>query len=106
MTDAIVVLVTTPNEGVAAELARTLVEERLAACGNIIPAIRSIYRWEGRVEDNAECLLILKTDRSAFDELKTRVLSLHPYDVPEVLQLEVADGHLPYLDWIRGAVRR
>ncbi len=103
--EAIVVLVTAPNEEVAAELARRLVEERLAACGNLLPRIRSIYRWEGAVEDAAESLLLLKSSCDRFEALRARVVELHPYDCPEVLQLGVEAGHRPYLEWILESVR-
>ncbi len=105
MTDAILVLVTAPSTDKAAELARTLVEEQLAACGNLIPGVRSIYRWEGRVQDEPEVLLILKTRAALFEPLRARIVALHPYDVPEVLRLDVADGHAPYLSWILGSTR-
>ena len=105
MTDAIVVLVTAPSADKAAELARALVEERLAACGNVFPGLRSIYRWEGKLHDEPEALLILKTRASLFEALRERVVALHPYQVPEVLRLDVAGGHLPYLEWIRASVR-
>ena len=72
MTEAIVVLVTTPTPERAAELARALVEERLAACGNVVPGLRSIYRWEGKLEDEAEALLVLKTTQARFEALKAR----------------------------------
>lgn len=100
MTDAIVVLVTAPTPEKAAELARALVEERLAACGNVVPGLRSIYRWEGTVEDEAEALLLLKTSRARFEALRERVLALHPYAVPEVIALPVVAGSAPYLAWI------
>ncbi len=102
MTDALVVLVTTPTAELAAGLARTLVEERLAACGNVLPGVRSVYRWEGEVHDDAEALLVLKTSRARFEALRERVLSLHPYQVPEVLALPVEAGSAPYLAWIAG----
>src|SRR5512139_2849116 len=105
MTDALVVLVTTPSPERAAEIARTLVEERLAACGNVVPGIRSIYRWEGKVQDDAEALLLLKTTRARFDALRERVLALHPYDVPEVIALPVEDGTERYLAWIAAETR-
>lgn len=101
---ACVVLVTAPDGETAARIARTLVEERLAACGNVVPQIRSIYRWEGKVEDGAESLLVLKTEGELFERLRARVVALHPYDCPEVLQLPVAAGHAPYLAWIAGSV--
>jgi periplasmic divalent cation tolerance protein len=100
MTDAIVVLVTTPTAERAAELARALVEERLAACGNVVPGLRSIYRWEGKIEDEAEALLLLKTTRARFGALRARVLELHPYQVPEVIALPVEAGSAAYLAWI------
>ncbi|MCP3165554.1 divalent-cation tolerance protein CutA [Myxococcus qinghaiensis] len=100
MTDAILVLVTAPSADKAAELARTLVEEQLAACGNILPGLRSIYRWEGKVQDDAEALILFKTRAALFDALRARIVSLHPYQVPEVLRVDIADGHAPYLAWI------
>lgn len=103
-TDALVVLVTTPTAERAAELARALVEERLAACGNVIPGLRSIYRWQGKVEDDAEALLVLKTTRARFDALRDRVLALHPYEVPEVLALPVEAGSAAYLSWLAAQV--
>jgi periplasmic divalent cation tolerance protein len=100
MEEAIVVLVTTPTAERAADIARALVEERLAACGNVVPALRSIYRWEGKVQDDAEALLVLKTTRRRFEALRERVLALHPYQVPEVIALRVEAGSAPYLAWI------
>ena len=104
MTDAVVVLVTAPSAEVAATIARAVVEERLAACGNVLPAVRSIYRWQGKVLDEAEVLLILKTQRRRFPELRDRILALHPYEVPEVLALPVEAGSDAYLDWIAQAM--
>ncbi len=104
MTDALVVLVTTPSPDRAAEIARALVEERLAACGNVVPGLRSIYRWEGKVQDDAEALLVLKTTRARFEALRDRVLALHPYEVPEVIALPVEAGSARYLAWIAGEV--
>ncbi len=105
MTDALVVLVTTPSPERAAEIARTLVEERLAACGNVVPGLRSIYRWEGKVQDDVEALLLLKTTRGRFDALRDRVLALHPYEVPEVIALPVEAGSARYLAWIADETR-
>jgi periplasmic divalent cation tolerance protein len=99
-TDALVVLVTTPGPEQAAGLARALVEERLAACGNVVPGLRSIYRWQGKVQDEAEALLVLKTTRARFEALRDRVLALHPYEVPEVIALRVEAGSAAYLAWI------
>jgi periplasmic divalent cation tolerance protein len=103
--DAVLVLVTAPTAEQAASLARTLVEEGLAACGNVVPGVRSIYRWEGRVQDEAEALLVLKSRAPLFEALRERVVALHPYQCPEVLRLDVAAGHAPYLRWIADNVR-
>ncbi len=105
MTDAIVVLVTAPTPDRAAEIARALVSERLAACGNVVPGLRSIYRWEGKIEDEPEALLVLKTTRARFDALRERVLALHPYRVPEVIALPVEGGSAPYLAWLAEETR-
>ena len=100
-----VVLVTAPNAEKAAELAHALVGEKLAACVNLVPQVRSIYRWEGAVEDAQEVLMVVKTTADRFDALHQRVLALHPYQVPEVIKLDVSAGHLPYLDWVRDSTR-
>jgi periplasmic divalent cation tolerance protein len=105
MSEAIVVLVTAPTADKAAEIARTLVEEGLAACGNVVPGLRSIYRWEGKVHDEPEALLVLKTRAELFEPLRARVVQVHPYQCPEVLRLDVEAGHLPYLKWIADNVR-
>lgn len=104
MTDILVVLVTAPDADTAARIARTVVEERLAACGNIVPGLRSIYRWQGAVQDEPEVLLVLKTRRDAMEALRARVVALHPYEVPEVIALPVEAGHAPYLAWVAGQV--
>jgi periplasmic divalent cation tolerance protein len=98
-----VVLVTAPDAEVGARIGRTLVEEGLAACANLVPGVRSIYRWEGAVHDDAEVLLILKTRAALSAALAARVRALHPYQLPEVLALAVAGGSEPYLDWVRSA---
>jgi len=101
--DALVVLVTAPTPERAAEIARALVEERLAACGNVIPGVRSIYRWEEHVQEDGEALLLLKTTAARLEALRARVLELHPYEVPEVIALRVVAGHAPYLAWVAQA---
>lgn len=95
---------TTPDAEVAERLVRTLVDERLAACGNILPQVRSIYHWEGRVETATEAVVMLKTTAAAVASLVERVRELHPYDVPEVLTVAVDGGLESYLDWVAGAV--
>lgn len=99
----VVVLVTAPGEEKAVELARALVEERLAACVSVVPRLRSIYRWEGAVQDDAEAMLVVKTRAELFERLRDRVLALHPYTCPEVIALPIREGHGPYLDWLAGA---
>jgi periplasmic divalent cation tolerance protein len=105
-TTAVVVLVTTPSADSAAAMARTLVEEGLCACGNVVPGIRSIYRWEGEIHDDAEALLVLKTERRLVAALKERLPALHPYQVPELLALPVEDGLAPYLAWIGVSLKK
>jgi periplasmic divalent cation tolerance protein len=100
MEPVMVVLVTAPSREVADTLVRTVVEERLAACGNIVTGLTSIYRWEGKVEQVEEVLIILKTVQSAAGRLTGRVEDLHPYDVPEVLALPVAAGLEAYVRWV------
>ncbi len=95
-----VVFVTAPNEADAARIGRTLVEERLAACANITGQIRSIYRWQDAIEDDAECLMILKTSQASLDALIDRANELHSYEVPEIIALPIHQGFPPYLDWI------
>lgn len=100
MTDAILILTTLPNSDAAGELAKKVVGEKLAACANVLPAVRSIYRWQGKVQDENEVLVLLKTRQQHYERLKARILDLHPYDVPEVIALPVEQGHQAYLDWI------
>jgi periplasmic divalent cation tolerance protein len=99
--DARVVLCSVPSEEVALTLANTLVEEQLVACVNIVPNVRSIYRWQGKVEDDRELLLVMKTRAERYAELETRVRALHPYEVCELLALDVDAGSAPYLAWLR-----
>jgi len=105
MTDALLVFTTLPGADKAAELAKVLVEERLAACANLLPAIRSIYRWQGKLQDENEVLVLLKTRAEHLERLKLRILELHPYEVPEVLAVPVEAGYQPYLDWLAGETK-
>lgn len=98
--DVRIVVVTTPDADTARTIARALVEERLAACGNIVPGIASIYRWQEAVREDAEALLVLKTSSARVASLTSRVTELHPYDVPEVLALGIEQGNQPYLEWL------
>lgn len=94
-----VVLVTTDSEAAAQALARTLVEQRLAACVNILP-VQSVYRWQGQIEQAAEWQLLIKTDWACLDELKTALHQQHSYDLPEIIALPIEAGSEPYLAWI------
>jgi len=99
--DLRVVFLTAPDGEVAERLARGLLEERLAACVNLIPGIRSFYRWQGAVQDDAEVLLVVKTRADRLEALASWVQDLHPYELPEILGLPVIGGSQAYLDWIR-----
>jgi periplasmic divalent cation tolerance protein len=99
-----VVWVTAPDVETATRIARTLVEERWIACANLVPGVRSIYRWQGRVEDEAEVLLVMKTSSDRCEALAARVKELHPYELPEVIALPVVGGSGAYLDWVVDAV--
>ena len=96
----VAVFVTCPNRRVAETIGRTLVEERLAACGNIIPGLTSIYRWQGKICRDSEVLAILKTRRSCFPKLARRIRELHPYSVPAIVALPVALSSPSYLAWV------
>jgi periplasmic divalent cation tolerance protein len=97
---AVVVLVTVPSEAVAEQLVTTIVEERLAACGNIVPGLTSIYRWQEKVQSDAELLIVFKTTRATAPRMLARIEALHPYEVPEALVLPVEGGLAPYLAWV------
>lgn len=96
-----VVLLTAPDAEQAERLAHSLVEERLAACVNVVPGVRSVYRWEGRVEEAGELLLVVKTRADRTEALAARVRELHSYALPEVLELPAVGGSSAYLDWVR-----
>lgn len=101
MPDALLIFCTCPDAESADRIARTLVDERLAACVNRLPGVTSVYRWQGEVHEDSEVLLLIKTRGELFEPLRARLVALHPYEVPEVIALEVAAGHAPYLDWLR-----
>jgi periplasmic divalent cation tolerance protein len=100
MPESIVVLVTCGSEEEGLNIARTLVEERLAACVNLLSPIRSIYRWEGKTCDEKEWLLIIKTKKERFEDLEKKVKSLHSYSVPEIIGLPIVEGTSSYLQWL------
>ncbi len=92
---------TCPDTDTAQGIARALVEQRLAACVNIVPGLRSIYRWKGELQDDAECLLLIKTRAARVKAVSETIRSLHPYELPEVIAVPVVAGLAPYLDWVR-----
>lgn len=99
------VLCTCPDETTALSLARALVERRLVACVNVLPAVQSVFRWQDEVVTESEAMLIIKTTQSALQPLQEQLVQLHPYDVPEVIALEISSGSRDYLDWLISCVR-
>ena len=99
--DFCVAFVTVGKREEAERIASVLVEERLAACCNLLPAVRSIYRWKGEICRDEETLMILKTRLSIFEKMRARVQQLHSYEVPEIIAVPIIAGHAPYLDWVR-----
>jgi periplasmic divalent cation tolerance protein len=100
MTDKIVVLTTCDSEMLAEQLARHLVEHRLAACVNILPKARSIYRWQEKIEDAAEWILLIKSRRDQFAALRGEIQKIHTYEVPEVIAIPIVEGSEAYLGWL------
>lgn len=96
----IVMLCTVPDHGSGEHIALALVEEKLAACVNLVPSVVSIYRWEGKIEKAAECLLIIKTSAARFEAVRTAISLLHPAKVPEVIALTITAGSEEYIKWI------
>ncbi len=89
-----------PDSDRARELARQLLDERLAACVNLLPGVHSLYRWRGELHEDPEVLMIMKTTRTRFDALRERLAELHPYEVPELIALPIVDGLSSYLEWM------
>lgn len=106
MTDLLLVLTTFANEDDAARAVRTLVGERLAACGNVLPGARSIYRWKGAVADEREALVLLKARNEDWTALLSRLVELHPYETPECLAVRIAAGSPKYLAWLEESLTR
>ncbi len=100
----LLVFITAPSQGESARLARALVEERLAACVNVVPSVASTYWWKGKIEEASETLLIAKTRQEHLDRLIARVRELHPYAVPEVVALSIVGGNPAYLQWMADAL--
>jgi len=100
MTDKVLVLSTCGSAEEGERIARMLLEQRLAACVNVVAPIRSFYWWQGKVEDSPECLLVIKSSRHLFDRLRVALEAAHSYEVPEILVLPIVDGSANYLNWM------
>ncbi len=98
--DFVLVLTTAPDSETAGRIARALVEEGLVACVNIVPGLRSVYRWEGKLCDDSEVLCLCKTRAALFPAVRERISSLHPYSVPEIIAVPLTQGSAPYLEWV------
>jgi periplasmic divalent cation tolerance protein len=105
VTDKVVILVTTASLREAKQIARHLVKEKLAACVNISPPIHSIYRWEGKIVDEKEYQLFIKSSRDLFTEIKTAISTIHSYHTPEIICLPIIDGSRNYLQWVGDSVK-
>ena len=101
MTDYIVVFVTCASEKEGEKIGQALLEEKLAACVNIVPGLKSLFRWKGKISTEQEVLLIIKTKDTLFEKLKKRVIELHSYEVPEIIALGVLAGYEKYLEWLK-----
>ena len=104
MTEMLMVFTTFANADDAARVARTLVEERLIACGNLLPGVRSLYRWEGNVADQPEVMVLMKTRKQDWTALISRLHELHPYDTPECVAVRIAAGAPKYMAWLESAL--
>ena len=100
MDQALLVLTNVPDVECAQWVARTLIEARLAACVNLLPAVQSMYRWQGKIEEATEITLLIKTTSQQVDSLQKAIVKLHPYDVPEIIATPIVAGYAPYLQWI------
>jgi periplasmic divalent cation tolerance protein len=100
MQQALLVLTNVPDAAVAKTIARRLVEQRLAACVNILPGVQSVYQWQGAIEEASEVTLLAKTVQARYAELEAAIKAAHPYEVPEIIALPITTGLPQYLDWI------
>lgn len=100
MSEFIIVFCTTNDFQNAKQIAKQIVNEKLCACVNILPSVSSVYSWENNVQEDDEILMIIKTKKTLFDTLCSRIKELHPYEVPEIISTEIIQGSKSYLDWI------
>jgi periplasmic divalent cation tolerance protein len=106
MQQAILILTNVPDEQDAHRIARLLVEQRLAACVNVLPGVRSVYQWQGAVEEAGEITLMIKTTQVRYTELEAVLKAVHPYDVPEIIAIPIVDGLPAYLDWLAAETKK
>lgn len=97
----LVVHCTCPDEDVARHIAAMLVKQRLAACVNLLPQVMSVYRWQDKIEQGQEVLMLIKSDTAHFEMLKETILDMHPYELPEIIGVPIHEGHPEYLAWIK-----
>jgi len=102
--DCCVVICSVPDPSTARTIATSLVTEKLAACVNILPQVTSVYEWEGKLQQDQEALLLIKTHQASFTALESRVLALHPYELPEIIMVPISGGSRAYLDWVTSCV--
>lgn len=100
MQQTLLVLVNVPDESIAHTMARSLLEQRLAACVNLLLPVHSLYRWQGKIEEATEVTMLVKTTQGRYAELETAVKACHPYEVPEIIALPIASGLPEYLGWV------
>ena len=100
MDEPILVLSTCQDINQANDMATALVDESLAACVNLVSGVQSVYRWQGAVQSDSECLMVIKTKQSMYQQLESRLKQLHPYELPEIISVTITNGFKPYLDWI------
>jgi periplasmic divalent cation tolerance protein len=105
MEKGIMVFTNLPDSDIARSIARSLIDERLAACVNILPAMQSIYRWQGAVEEAGEVAVVIKTTEGLYPQVEAAIVKLHPYDIPEILALPIVAGLPAYLDWIKSETK-
>ncbi len=95
-----IIYCTCPNQETAEKIARTLVSEKLAACVNIVPGITSVYQWQGKIETDQECLLLIKSRQDIYPELEKTIIAIHPYELPEIVAVSIAHALPGYLNWM------
>lgn len=106
MQDVLVVMTNVPDEAAARAIAHAVVEHRAAACVNVLPGVRSIYRWHGKIEEANEITLLIKTTDARYEALETIIKAAHPYDVPEIIATRVVAGLPAYLDWVGAETKK